>query len=139
MSRSKKKLQCKDLQKNGIFFEIQSSSKSINYRVFKTNFVNEFYITHLQPKFYIPLTRFRTTNNRLPIERGRWENVERAQRICTLSNYNAIGDEFHYLFVCEAFNERRKVFLPRLYLKHVNTLNFKCLYEQRRYIIKIGK
>ena len=27
----RKKLQCKDLQKNGIFFEIQSSSKSVNY------------------------------------------------------------------------------------------------------------
>ena len=86
------------------------SSKSINYRIFKTNFVTEFYITHLQPNFYIPLARFRTTNNILPIERGRWENVERTQRICTLCNYNAIGDEFHYLFECEAFKKEGKSF-----------------------------
>ena len=121
----KKRLQCQYLQKWNT--EIQTSSKSINYRIFKTNFVTEFYITHLQPKFYILLARFRTTNNRLPIERGRWENVERAQRICTLCNYNAIGDEFHYLFECEAFKERRKVFLPRFYLRHVNTLKFQML------------
>ena len=121
----KKRLQCQYLQKWNT--EIQTSSKSINYRIFKTNFVTEFYITHLQPKFYIPLARFRTTSNRLPIERGRWENVERAQRICTLCNYNAIGDEFHYLFECKAFKERRKVFLPRFYLRHVNTLKFQML------------
>ena len=121
----KKRLQCQYLQKWNT--EIQTSSKSINYRIFKTNFVTEFYITHLQPKFYIPLARFRTTNNRLPIERGRWENVKRAQRICTLCNYNAIGDEFHYLFECKAFKERRKVFLPRFYLRHVNTLKFQML------------
>ena len=115
----KKRLQCQYLQKWNTEIQIQTSS--INYRIFKTNFVTEFSITHLQLKFYIPLARFRTTNNRLPIERGRWENVERAQRICTLCNYNAIGDEFHYLFECEAFKERRKVFLPGFYLRHVNT------------------
>ena len=121
----KKRLQCQYLHKWNT--EIQTSSKSINYRIFKTNFVTEFYITHLQPKFYIPLARFRTTNNRLPVERGRWENVERAHRICTLCNCNAISDEFHFLFECEAFKERRKVFLLRFYLRHVNTLKFQML------------
>ena len=57
----KKRLKCQYLQKWNT--EIQTSSKSINYRIFKTNFVTEFYITHLQPKFDIPLARFRTINS----------------------------------------------------------------------------
>ena len=86
--------------------DVYSSPKCINYRIFKTDFKTEFYFTELQSKFYIPIARFRTTNHRLPIERGRWENIERSQRFCTLCTLNALGDEFHYLF--EFFKETRK-------------------------------
>ena len=55
---------------------VHNSPKCINYRTFKTEFKMEFYISELQPKFYIPIARVRTTNHRLPIERGRWENIE---------------------------------------------------------------
>ena len=37
--------------------------------------------------------------------------------MCILCNYNAIGDEFRYLFECEAFKERRKVFLAEILFK----------------------
>ena len=94
---------------------------------FKTEFITEKYITELQPKFYIPLARFRTTNHRFPIEKGRWENIERSRRVCTLCNYEFLGDEFHYLFECEFFKERRKLYLPKFYLIHVNTLKFQKL------------
>ena len=56
--------------------DVLASPKCINYRIFKTEFEIEPYITELQPRSYITLSRFRTTNNRLPIEWGRWENVE---------------------------------------------------------------
>ena len=39
---------------------IQESPKYLNYRIFKTEFTTELYITKLQPNFYIPLARFRT-------------------------------------------------------------------------------
>ena len=69
--------------------DIYNSPKCINYRILKTGF----YLIALQSKFYIPITRFKATNHRLPIERGRWENIERSQRFCTLCNRNALGDE----------------------------------------------
>ena len=43
----------------------------------------------------------RTSN--LPIETGRWANIPRQDRICTLCNEN-IGDEVHILFRCKNQN-----------------------------------
>ena len=102
--------------------DVQVSPKCINYRIFKTEFKIEPYITELQPRSYITLSRFRTTNNRLPIERGRWENVDRLQRFCNLCTGNMLGDEFHYLLECTYFTEERKKYLPKFYLRHVNIL-----------------
>ena len=80
---------------------VHNSPKCVNYRIFKTEFKTEFYFTELQSKFYIPIARFRTTNHRLPIERGRWDNIERSQRICNLCTKNLLGYKFHYLFECD--------------------------------------
>ena len=43
----------------------------------------------------IILGKFRTTNHRLPIKLGKWQNIERNNRICLFCATNAIGDEFH--------------------------------------------
>jgi hypothetical protein len=45
----------------------------------------------------------RTSNLHLPIETGRWANIPRQDRICTLCNEN-IGDEVHILFRCKNQN-----------------------------------
>ena len=81
----------------------------------------------LQPRSFITLSIFRTTNNRLPVERGRWENVDRSQRFCNLRTGNMLDDEFHYLLECKYFIEERKKYLPIFYLRHVNTLKFQKL------------
>ena len=86
-----------------------NSSKCINYRILKTNFVLEKNLIRLSVKSYITLAKFRTTNNRLPKEKGRWDNIERNQRFCPLCNCNLIGDEFQYLFQCEIFKDFQKL------------------------------
>ena len=40
---------------------------------------------------------------------------------------NLLGDEFHYLLECTYFTEERKKYLPKFYLRHVNTLKFQKL------------
>ena len=107
--------------------DVQASRKCINYRIFKTNFKIEPYITELQPLSFIILSRFRTKNNRLPVEWGRWENVDCSQRFCNLCTGNMLGNEFHYLLECKYFTEERKKYLPKFYLQHVNTLKFQKL------------
>ena len=108
-------------------FDVQASPKCINYRIFKTNFKIEPYITELQPYSFIIFSRFRTTHNRIPVEWGRSENVDRSQSFCNLCTRNMLGDEFHYLLECEYFIEERKKYLPKFYFPHVNTLKFQKL------------
>ena len=83
------------------------STKSINYRIFKTKLEFENYFNVLNFSEAIKLCRFRTTNHHLPIETGRWKNIERENRLCHLCNCNKLGDEYHYMFECIAFTEQR--------------------------------
>ena len=87
---------------------INDSSKCINYRIFKTNFGIENYLLNLPKDLRIILVKLRTCNHRLPIETGRWNNIERNLRICTMCNNNTIGDEFHYIMECDFFFKRQK-------------------------------
>ena len=105
--------------------DVQASPKCINDRIFKTDFKIESYITELQPRLYITLSRFRTTNNRLPMERGRLENVDRLQRFCNLFTGNVLGDEFHYLLECKYFIKDRKKYLPGM-LIYINLKLLGC-------------
>ena len=98
--------------------------KCINYRIFKTNFVLGKYLIELSVKSYT-LAKFRTTNNRLPIEKGRWDNIERSQRFCPLCNCNLIGDEFHLLFQSEFSKILGKNYFQDIMLEIVILINFK--------------
>ena len=73
--------------------------KCITYRIFKEVFEFESYLTLLPERLRILFTQFRLGNTKLPIETGRWFNIDRNERYCTLCNINDIGDEFHLLFV----------------------------------------
>ena len=61
---------------------VQNSPKAINYKTIKTEFKYEEYLNILEIKDAILLCRFSTTNNKLPIETGRWQNIPRENRKC---------------------------------------------------------
>ena len=85
-----------------------SSSGPKTYRIFKDQFgINTcFYIlNNIQCRL---LTAFRTRNNRLPVELGRWSNIQISERKCHLCHTD-VGDEFHYLLKCTTFVRRRKL------------------------------
>ena len=85
---------------------VQDTSKCINYHIiFCIKIQNGIYITDIQPKFYVPIARYRTANDRLLLERGSWNDTPRSQRVWTLCNRNELGDEFHYLFECGFFKK----------------------------------
>ena len=68
--------------------------------------------TLLQKKKYkMVLTRFRLSSHELHIERGRYENIPRDERICQCCNMSQIESEYHFLFVCPLYTELRiKIF-----------------------------
>ena len=43
------------------------------------------------------------TNHKLLMESGRWNNIDRANTICTKSDNITIRDEYHYIMKCQHF------------------------------------
>lgn len=108
---------------------VQNSPKALNYRLFKENFEFENYLNVLDHKKAINMCRFRTTNHNLPIEVGRWRNINRNERKCILCNSDDIGDEFHYLFTCSAFKNERSKFIKYHFRTHPNILKMRDLMQ----------
>ena len=67
-------------------------------------------------------------NHKIPIHVGRFNNVPRAERICTVCK--VIGDEYHF-FECPTFEVMRKKFLTKYYFTKPNTVKFRQLFTSK--------
>ena len=74
------------------------------------------YLYIFSDKDRITLCKFRTCNHRLPIEIGRWQNVDRSDIICHICQTAEIGDEFHYILQCRQVHNDRKLYLKNVFL-----------------------
>ena len=104
--------------------KLEKSSKGQHYRLLKHEMAFEGYLSKYTKKIYSPLLKFRTSNHKLPVERGRWEKKKHNECVCTICNRNMIGDEFHYVLECEAFKEERHALVKRYFYKHPNVLKY---------------
>ena len=52
----------------------------------------------------------------LMIEQGRFNNVERCNRICQFCYMNCIEDEYHLLLVCPVYRDLRRKYLKKVLL-----------------------
>lgn len=102
---------------------VENSSKCLNYKLFKTDFIMESYISKLSSKAAIIFCKFRTTNHKLAIERGRYENVRREERSCTFCSKN-LGDEYHTIVECESLLNLRKQYVKPYYYLRANVIKF---------------
>ena len=103
--------------------------KCITYRIFKEVFEFESYLTLLPERLRILFTQLRLGNTKLPIKTGRWLNIDRKDRYCTLCNRNEIGDEFHLLFQCDTLRDQRNRFLTKYFINHPNSFKFSVLFN----------
>ncbi len=94
------------------------------YTNFKVNFECEEYLSKLPNKLRILFTKFRICNTKLPIEKGRYQNIPRFHRFCNLCNEQIIGDEFHFILECKALADIRKLYIPIYYYKYPNMIKF---------------
>ena len=64
--------------------------------------------------------------HKFPIEQGRYKNIPREQRICNLCCNNRVGDEFHYLFICNEFSltQRRQTFINDILKVNTHFIKF---------------
>ncbi|XP_061167256.1 uncharacterized protein LOC133176104 [Saccostrea echinata] len=104
--------------------DINNSSKGQIYKIFKSDFGFEKYLSILPSKLQKILIKFRTSNHHLPIETGRWSNIPLDERVCKLCNTGQIADEFHFILECKTLNSIRKNLLHPRFCKTPNTLKF---------------
>ena len=83
--------------------QLTQSQKARNYSIFKLDLRFEPYLSILPSSLAISLFLFRTANQKLPVEFGRWNGTPCTERKCTKCMSNAICDEMHCLFSCPYF------------------------------------
>lgn len=112
--------------------DCNNSSKGISYRLFTNDFQLQYYLrSNLCKKNKIILSKFRTSNHRLPIENGRWQNIDRNERLCNLCQ-DEIGDEYHYIFKCTSLTSERNKYIPILFSKNPNIVKFYDLFSSKK-------
>ncbi len=72
------------------------------------------------------LLKFRTDNHKLPVETGRYRNIEYKDRLCTKC-HSEVGDKYHYLFSCPFFKSERLKYIKPHYRNKSNILKYKEL------------
>ena len=104
--------------------EKQNSPKCYLYNHFNNECALKPYLLKLSDFHRKNLVKLRTCNHRLPIEQGRFVNVERKNRICKLCDVRDLGDEYHYILVCSNFKSVRKDLIPYEYYNKPSVYKF---------------
>ena len=120
----------------GWMAEINTKEIYYNYRLYKHVFKREDYLTTLPTGLMYSFLRFRTLNHKLPVQKGRSNNIPRSERLCTKCNNEDIGDEFHYIMKCSFFSDSRKQLIPCTFWKYPNVIKFcNLLSSNHRHVV----
>ena len=136
----------KDLRKDYIenWYNLVQSAPSCQslYKHIKLNFESEFYIHTLPEYLRIYISKIRTSNHRLPIQRGRYDRTPREERLCRLCDEQIVGDEFHFILVCKNSQliELRNQYISPYYSNFPSLEKLARLFENKgRKLFKLAK
>ncbi len=104
--------------------QLDNSNKTLNYRMYKTEFRFEKYLIELPVELRVMLSKFRLGGMRLPVDRGRFQNIPRESRFCDFCDSEQLGDEFHMILECKSLVDLRKKYLPTFCLNSINMFKF---------------
>lgn len=82
-------------------------------------------------KFRHAFAQFRTGVHSLEIERGRYSNTPRHDRVCKLCSQGEVEDEEHFLLKCTAFASLRQKYIPSKYYNTSSVHNMHILLASR--------
>ena len=110
----------------------ENEGKLRTYFKFKSIFKQELYLNTVRDiNTRQQLSRFRTSSHDLEIEKGRYRNVSKDQRLCSFCNKNAVEDELHFLLECCHYNKYREVFIETI---SKNYKNFGFMSNEQKFI-----
>jgi hypothetical protein len=110
----------------------------LNYRLYKKGISFENYLEILKDKDLFLLCRLRICNHRISIDIGRWQNINRENRVCNLCQGMKLGDEFNYLLECTEFIQDRARLIPKKYRCSPNTVKY-CALMCSNYVAELSK
>ena len=125
--KEKVKRSLKDQFIQSLYTTVDNESIYTNYRMFKREFSQDSFFKLIPQNYSVQLVKFRTTNNKAPVNSLRFTRTIRADRICNKCNYADIGDEYHYLFVCPFFHTLRQQYIPQHLYNRPNSIKYNTL------------
>lgn len=131
-----------DIYRQSWYASVNNSNRLLMYSRYKHDLIFENYLDFISEKKYrIALSQFRLSSHELEIERGRYTNVGRDDRICLFCNRNQIENEYHFLLTCPFYTELRKTYLKRYYYQWPTLNKFDNLMStsNRTIVINLAK
>ena len=121
--------------------EVYRNRKCVSYRIFKDEIKSEPYLSKLDFMDRRALCKFRTGNHRMPIVKHRYTVGGGGVDIsCKLCDSTDICDEFHVLFICKYFDEKRKKYLKKTHFCKPSTLKMYTLFNsQGKQLVNLAK
>ena len=109
--------------------EMRTNSLCTNYRIFKTTFEMEHYLTELSAKQWQKLIKFRCGSHKLPVTLSRREHRPEGPSLltCPLCKRENNCDEYHYVLQCSGMNPHREQLFPELNNTEPNMHKFRSL------------
>ena len=127
--KSMTKLRLNDAFIQHWYSDISNNRLCINYRIFKTQFSHENYFNYLDSNLRVSYTKFRCGSHLLPISISRYNEIS-DRNLCPLC-LSDIGDEYHYILTCPAFDHVRVKYLQRNIYTNPNTNKFCQLFSSQ--------
>ena len=119
---------------------INSMSKLDCYCKYKTEFCFEKYLdVILNDKLRQHLTCLRLCSHSLDIELGRYNNIERSNRLCKLCNQNAVESEYHFVMCCSRYSSIRSKYLGQCSWPTLQKFNALMSNKSKKYMFNLAK
>ena len=112
---------------------LETKAICCNYKIVKMDYGVESYLTKMSKTDRITISKFRVCNNRLPVNVGRYEGINREDRVCTKCNAGAVGDEYHIILECtnEEIVRARHMYLKNYYINWPSRYKYSLLMQSQ--------
>ena len=121
---------------SNLVLSINNSRRLETYCLFKHTFGFKKYLDfEKDAKFRIALSKFRTSSHDLAIEKGRYINLDRNNRVCNNCNLKLVENEYHFLLICPKYSELRSKYIKLYYYTWPTVQKFSNLMSENSRVI----
>ena len=119
---------------------ISNTSKLDYYKRFKSSFCYEEYIDKIEnDTLRKHFSCLRLTSHCLEIEFGRFNGIDRQNRLCKLCQQNVVESEYHFILCCPRYSEIRSKYLGHISWPNVNKFINYMSTKSKKTLINLAK